>query len=44
MMPKPVELVQGTLDFLILKTVTWGPKHGFEVSRWIQKTTDQAPR
>ncbi len=41
-MPKPVELVQGTLDFLILKTVTWGPMHGFEVSRWIQKTTDQA--
>jgi len=37
-----VDLLQGTLDFLILKALTWGPKHGFEVSRWIRDTTDQA--
>ncbi|MEO8451943.1 MAG: PadR family transcriptional regulator [Gemmatimonadota bacterium] len=37
-----VDLLQGTLDFLILKTVTWGPMHGFEISRWIKKTTDSA--
>jgi PadR family transcriptional regulator len=43
-MPKAssVELLQGTLDFLILKTLTRGPMHGFEISRWIRKTTDQA--
>ncbi len=41
-MPAPVDLLQGTLDFLILKTVTWGPMHGFEISRWIKKTTDEA--
>ena len=41
-MPPSVDLLQGTLDFLILKTVTWGPMHGFEISRWIKKTTDSA--
>lgn len=41
-MAKPVDLLQGTLDFLVLKTLTWGPMHGFEISRWIQKTTDEA--
>ncbi len=41
-MPKPVDLLQGTLDFLILKTLTWGPMHGFEISRWIRRTTEDA--
>ena len=35
-------LLQGTLDFLILKTLTWGPMHGFEISRWIRRITDDA--
>ena len=35
-------LLQGTLDFLILKTLTWGPMHGFEISRWIRRITDNA--
>jgi PadR family transcriptional regulator, regulatory protein PadR len=37
-----VVLLQGTLDFLILKTLTWGPMHGFEISRWIRRITDDA--
>lgn len=41
-MGRSVELLQGTLDFLILKTLTWGSMHGFEISRWIKKTTDDA--
>lgn len=41
-MARSVDLLQGTLDFLILKTLTWGPMHGFEISRWIRQTTDQA--
>lgn len=41
-MARSVDLLQGTLDFLILKTLTWGPMHGFEISRWILKTTEQA--
>jgi len=40
--PEPVDLLQGTLDYLILKTLTWGPMHGFEIARWILKTTDNA--
>lgn len=41
-MSRPVDLLQGTLDFLILKTLTMGPMHGFEVARWIRDTTEQA--
>jgi PadR family transcriptional regulator PadR len=41
-MPQQVDLLQGTLDFLIFKTLTWGPMHGFEISRWIRQTSDNA--
>lgn len=34
-----MELVQGTLDVLILKALQWGPLHGYAVSRWIKATT-----
>ena len=33
-------LLQGTLDMLVLKALTWGPRHGYEVVRWIRDTTD----
>jgi transcriptional regulator len=32
-------LVQGTLDVLILKTLSWQPMHGYAVSRWIRERT-----
>ena len=32
-------LVQGTVDVLILKTLTWGPMHGYGVSKWIAERT-----
>jgi PadR family transcriptional regulator PadR len=35
-----VDLLQGTLDVLILKTLSWGPMHGFGVARSIQRVTD----
>src|SRR5262249_30104761 len=35
-------LLQGTLDLLILKTLTWGPRHGYAIARWIEETTDDA--
>lgn len=39
-MPKPtIDLLQGTLDLLILKTLSWGPAHGYAVARWIQQLT-----
>jgi PadR family transcriptional regulator, regulatory protein PadR len=36
----PVELLQGTLDLLILRTLAWGPTHGYGVARWIESITD----
>ena len=39
-MPADLELLQGTLDVLVLKALTWGPRHGYAVARWIGETTD----
>ncbi len=41
-MAKPTsseQVLQGTLDLLILKTLSWGPAHGYAVARWIQQHT-----
>ena len=38
-MASSLDLLQGTLDLLILKTLTWGPAHGYTVARWIQQLT-----
>ena len=35
-----LELIQGTLDTLVLKTLSWGPRHGYAVARWIKDTSD----
>lgn len=35
-----LELLQGTLDLLVLKALTWGPWHGYAVASWIRETTD----
>jgi transcriptional regulator len=34
--------LQGTLDGLILKTLSWGPRHGYSVARWIKETSGDA--
>src|SRR6185437_12417217 len=39
-----VALLQGTLDVLVLKAVSWGPAHGYGVARWLQDVTDDALR
>jgi transcriptional regulator len=33
-------LYTGTLDLLILRAVSWGPRHGYAIGRWIRETTD----
>lgn len=33
-------LLRGTLDVLILKAVSWGPRHGYAVADWIRMVTD----
>jgi transcriptional regulator len=39
-MPSDLDLLQGTLDTLVLKTLSWGPRHGYAVARWIKDTSD----
>jgi PadR family transcriptional regulator, regulatory protein PadR len=39
-----VELLQGTLDVLALKTLSWGPMHGYAIARWLQQITDDVLR
>lgn len=34
-----VNLMRGTLDLLILKALSWGPRHGYAVAEWIQEAT-----
>ena len=35
-----IDLLQGTLDMLILKTLLFGPAHGHQIGKHIQRTTD----
>ena len=34
-----VSLTRGTLDLLILKALSWGPRHGYGVAEWIENAT-----
>jgi PadR family transcriptional regulator, regulatory protein PadR len=36
--------LQGTLELLILKAVSWGPVHGYGIARWIEQTTEDVLR
>lgn len=37
-----LELMQGTLDMLVLRTLVVGPAHGHQIAKYIQRTTDDA--
>ena len=34
--------LHGTLDALVLKALSWGPRHGYAVARWLEETTMNA--
>jgi PadR family transcriptional regulator, regulatory protein PadR len=36
----PTDLLYGTLDVLVLKTLTWRPMHGYAISNWVRQRTD----
>lgn len=36
------DVLRGTLDLLILKSLCWGPAHGYAVAAWIERITDDA--
>ena len=39
MAASPNELLHGTLDTLILKTLAAGPRHGYAIARWLEEGT-----
>ncbi len=38
-MADDLELLRGTLDMLVLKSLIWGPRHGYAVTSWIRETS-----
>ncbi len=38
------DLMHGALDALVLKTLSWGPRHGYAVARWLEESTGDALR
>ncbi len=40
MVREPMDLLQGTLDVLVLRTLAWEPMHGYAVSRSIHQRTE----
>ena len=34
-----IDLLQGTLGVLVLKSLSWGPMHGYGIARWIEQVT-----
>jgi transcriptional regulator len=38
----PKDTLHGTLDALVLKTLTFGPRHGYAIVRWIGEQTGDA--
>ena len=37
-----IELLQGTLDFIILQTLRWGPRHGYGIAQQIRANSNEA--
>ena len=35
-----IDFLRGTLDLMILKTLSWAPTHGYGIARWIEACTD----
>src|SRR6185436_4228601 len=41
-MPATKDRLHGTLDALVLKTLTFGPRHGYAIVRWLRDQTNDA--
>ena len=39
MADRDVDLIQGTLNVLILKTLAWGPANGYAIAQWVRELT-----
>ena len=40
MFEKQSGLLQGTVELLVLKTLSWGPMHGYGIASWIESITE----
>ena len=40
MAPHELDLLQGTLDVLVLRALNWGPMHGYAIARFIRDGSD----
>jgi PadR family transcriptional regulator, regulatory protein PadR len=36
---RDIDLIQGTLNVLILKTLAWGPANGYAIAQWVRELT-----
>lgn len=34
--------LRGTIELLILRTLVWGPRHGYAIARWLEDTTGES--
>lgn len=39
MADRDIDLIQGTLNVLILKTLAWGPANGYAIAQWVRELT-----
>ena len=44
MAPQEVEVLQGTLDLLVLKALSWEPMHGYNILDWLRRATQNELR
>ena len=42
--PEPIDMLQGTLDLLILRTLLFGPIHGHAIAKSIERTSEDVLR
>ena len=42
MSPTPLDLLPGTVDILILRTLAWKPMHGYRIARFVRDRTEGA--
>ena len=35
-----IDFLKGTLDLMVLKTLSWAPAHGYGIARWIEQVTE----
>lgn len=41
-MPNARDRLRGTVELLILRTLAWGPRHGYAIARWLEESSNDA--